>query len=81
LNVEELLILSDAIDPNYRAMVILSGVVGLRFGECAGLRVGRVDFLRRTVKIAETINEVGSEIVYGAPKTEASGGRCRCRQS
>ena len=73
LNVDELLTLADAIDPNYRAMVILSGVGGLRFGECAGLRVGRIDFLRRTVKVSETINEVGSDIVYGAPKTEASG--------
>ncbi|MFN2505038.1 MAG: hypothetical protein ABR540_12590, partial [Acidimicrobiales bacterium] len=30
-----------------------SAVLGLRWGECAGLRVGRLDFLRSTLEVAE----------------------------
>ena len=72
LTLDELGRLADAIDVNYRAMVILSGVLGLRFGECAGLKVSSIDFLRRTVSITRTINEVGSEVVIGDPKTKSS---------
>lgn len=72
LTIEELLRLADAIDPQYRAMVLLAGLVGLRFGECAGLRVGKVDFLRRTVTVAQTANEVHGQIVFGEPKTKTS---------
>ncbi len=72
LSVDELVTLAEAIDPQYRAMVFLAGVVGLRFGECAGLRVGRIDFLRRTVTVLETANEVGGRVLFGEPKTKAS---------
>lgn len=72
LSIEELQALAAAIDPEYRAMVYLAGLVGLRFGECAGLRVGRIDFFRRTVTVAETANEVRGEVLFGEPKTKAS---------
>lgn len=36
-------------------MVYVAGVVGLRWSEVAGLRVGRLDFLRRTLTVAETL--------------------------
>ena len=35
--------------PNHAPMAYLGAVLGLRWGECAGLRVGRVDFLRSTL--------------------------------
>ena len=50
--------------------------IGARFDKDQwqeALRVGRVNFLRRTVTVSETINEVGSVIVHGEPKTAASG--------
>ena len=72
LSIDELVALADVIDQNYRAMVFLAGVVGLRFGECAGLRVGRVDFFRRTVTVAEIANEVRGELLFGPPKTKSS---------
>ena len=72
LTIEGLVALADTIDPSYRAMVFLAGIVGLRFGECAGLRVGRVGFFRRTVTVAEIANEVGSNVLFGEPKTKAS---------
>lgn len=36
-------------------MVYLGAVLGLRWGECAGLRVGHVEFLRSTISVAEQI--------------------------
>ncbi|MGH9226844.1 MAG: tyrosine-type recombinase/integrase [Acidimicrobiales bacterium] len=34
-------------------MAYLGAVLGLRGGECSGLRVGRLDFLRSTLEVAE----------------------------
>lgn len=41
---------------------------GVRFGELAALRVGRLDFLRRRAVIAESVTLVRSEFVFGTPK-------------
>ncbi|MCP3859313.1 MAG: site-specific integrase, partial [Phycisphaeraceae bacterium] len=72
LSVDELARLADEIGDDYRAMVLLAGAVGLRFGECAGLRVGRIDWMRRTVTIAETVNTVEGQLIIGDPKTKMS---------
>jgi len=55
----------------YRAAVLL-GAIGLRQGEVFGLRVGAVDFLRRTLSVRATLNEVEGSFVEGAGKTQAS---------
>jgi integrase len=44
---DEVLPIADAIDGQYRALVILGAWCSLRFGELAGLRRSRVDLLRR----------------------------------
>lgn len=54
LSAEELTRLAEVMDPAYRPMVYLGGVMGLRWSEIAGLRVGRVDLLKRTLLVAET---------------------------
>lgn len=72
LSLDELHHLADVIDPRYRALVYLSGIVGLRFGECAALRVSRVNFFKQTVNVTETANEVGDKVIFGEPKTKAS---------
>ena len=54
LTAEELTRLADAMDPTYRPMVYLGGVMGLRWSEIAGLRVARLDLLKRTLLVAET---------------------------
>jgi integrase len=61
--------LADAIDPRYWALVLTAAYTGCRFGELAALRVKRIDFLRRQVRIEETLNEVRGQIVTGPPKT------------
>ncbi len=55
-------------------MVYLGAVLGLRWGECAGLRIGRIDFDQSTVTIAEQVTR-GSEgrSVTGPPKSDAAG--------
>jgi integrase len=63
--------LIDAIDPEYRAAVHL-GVMGLRLAEVVGLRIGSIDFLRRTLTVRDTINEVEGRFVDGTGKTEAA---------
>jgi integrase len=53
----------------YGDVVHLLAYTGLRFGEMAGLRVRRVDFLRKRLTVAESATEVGGTVEYGAPKT------------
>jgi integrase len=67
----EVAALSEAIDPRYRAMVFFDAYCGLRLGELAGLRRGRVDMLRRQVRVTEIAVEVKGQLIFGPPKTRA----------
>jgi integrase len=71
LNATEVRALADAIDPRYKAAVLLAAYGGLRAGELFGLRAKRVDPLRRTITIAETLVDVGGHPYFGPPKTRA----------
>ena len=61
--------LAQAVTGDYYAMVYLAGVCGLRFGEVAGLRLGRIDFLQKRLSIEETRSQIGG---FSTPKTKAS---------
>ena len=63
--------LADTINPRYRALVLVGAYGGLRIGELAGLRRGRVDLLRGTVDVAEIVVEVRGQLYTGPPKTRA----------
>ena len=69
---EELGALVDALGPDYGLMAYLGAVLGLRQAECAGLRVGRIDFLRGTLTVAEqlTRGRHGS-MATAEPKSDA----------
>jgi integrase len=67
----EIIALADAIRPLYRTLVLVGAYGGLRIGELAGLRRGRVDLLRGTVTVAETVTEVEGKLYFGLPKTRA----------
>ena len=70
--VPEVVALVEAMRPQFAAMVWLGVVLGLRWGEVAGLRVKRVDLLRRTVTIAEQVSrDVGGIGMIGPPKSAA----------
>jgi integrase len=69
----QLIELADAIDPDYSAMVWLGAVLGLRWGEVAGLRVGHIDLLRKTVAITEQVTRGrGGAGDIGPPKSAAA---------
>jgi integrase len=60
--------LADAIG-DYRLVVLTLAYCGLRWGELAALRVGRVDTLRRRLEIVEAVVEVRGHLTWGAPKS------------
>lgn len=65
-------LLAAAIDPRYRALVLVAAYGGLRIGELAGLRRSRVDPMRGTVEVVEIVTEVAGVIAAGPRKTKAS---------
>jgi integrase len=50
--------LADAVGEEYRLIVLFLAYTGLRWGEMAALRVGRLDLLRRRVLVAESVTPV-----------------------
>ena len=63
--------LADAIDPPYRALVLLGAYCGLRLGEMLALRRSRVDLLHRRIEVVATLYEIGRELIENPPKTKA----------
>lgn len=61
-----------AIRPQYRALVVVAAGTGLRRGELFGLRLGDVDFLRRTVRVERQVQNVAGKPTLGPPKTRGS---------
>ena len=49
-------------------VVLFLAYTGLRWGEMAALKVGRVDFLRRRVLVAESVTPVKGVMTWGATK-------------
>lgn len=70
---EELAALATATEPQYRLMVYLGALLGLRFSEVAGLRLSRIDFDARSIHVEETVTRDGhGRPVVGPPKSNAS---------
>ncbi len=53
----------------YGLLVLVLGYCGLRYGEAAALRVGRVDLMRRRLMINEAMTTIGGRVIFGPPKT------------
>lgn len=70
LTVDQVRVLADTVASHYRAMVLTQAGLGLRIGELLGLRVGDVDFLRRTVRIEHQAQPKTLDL--GPPKTPRS---------
>lgn len=72
LEVVTILELAEAINPRYRALVILAGFGGLRTGEMLALTRGDVDLVHKTVRVRAGAQEItGQGRVVGDPKSEA----------
>ena len=73
LDTEVVLGLADAVPDQYRALVILSAGSGMRQGECFGLTVDKIDFLRRVVHVdRQLVSIAGRPPFLAPPKTAAS---------
>jgi len=69
---DELAGLAESMGDSFSLMVWFGGVLGLRWGEVAGLRVGAVDLARRTVVVVEQVTRGrGGVPVLSAPKSAA----------
>jgi integrase len=71
LSVAEVYRLADAIVPRYRTLILLATFGNMRWGELAGLRRRNLDLDAQSVRIDETVYELGP-LVKGTPKSEAS---------
>jgi integrase len=54
--------LASEVPARFRALVLVAGVLGLRWGEAVGLRVRDIDFLRRTVTVAQIVEETAGHL-------------------
>ena len=72
LGVSEVEALVAAVPEPYRALIVFAAAMGLRQGECFGLTVDRVDFLRRHVRVDRQLTSaLGGVPTFGPPKSNA----------
>ncbi len=69
LDPRDVLRLIDALPEPCRTIVLVGALTGLRIGEIAALRWGRVDFFRGVIQVKETYSE---DAGFGTPKTRSS---------
>lgn len=67
----ELFALADAMPSQYRALTLVAGLCGLRFGEAVALRRRDVDLEARTLHVVRTATRVDGAMRAGPPKTAA----------
>lgn len=71
LNPGQVVELALATSGHFRPLVWTAAYVGLRWGELAGMRIKKVDLLRRTMVVDEQLTEVAGALRFGPPKTKA----------
>jgi integrase len=69
--VDEVNAIAAAVEPRWKALILLAAYSGLRWGELAGLRRRNLDPLHKTVLVVEQCTEVNGQFVWGPPKTSA----------
>jgi len=73
LAMSEVVALTEAMPSRYKALVSLAAGTGMRQGECLGLTVDRVDFLRRELRVdRQLVTPQKGVPTFGPPKTAAS---------
>lgn len=71
-SIPEVLALAGAVQPRYRALILLAGFCGLRWGELIGLRRRDLDMDAGTVRVRQSVAELRSgKRLNKAPKSEA----------
>jgi len=72
LSHEQVAILADAVDDRFRTLIYVAAYTGLRWGELAALKAERVNPLRRTIEVVESLAEVNGYLYCGPTKTGAN---------
>lgn len=68
LSVAQIWALADAAG-EHRALVLLLGFTGLRFGEAAALRIGDIDLVHGRVRVHRSVTAVNGKMIFSAPKS------------
>jgi integrase len=63
--------LAAAVPARYRAMILLAGFGGLRYGELAGLQRKHVDLAAGAVRVEQQLTDIGGKRSITKPKTDA----------
>ena len=61
--------LADTIDPRVRTLIFMAAYTGMRWGELAALRVRRLNLLKGTVDVSESLAEINGHIHIQPTKT------------
>lgn len=72
LSATELERLAQTVPERFRALVLTTGYIGLRWGEAAGLKRSRLNLLKAKLEVAEILTEARGTLAFGEPKTKAS---------
>ncbi len=56
----------------YADLVLFLAYTGLRWGDMAALKVGRIDMLRRRIDVSEGVTAPRGQLVWSTPKSHAS---------
>jgi integrase len=76
LTVPQVFALGDAVDPRYRALVLLATFTSLRWGELCALRKSDIDLEARTVRVESSLTELQNGRWHsGHPRQMPGGGR------
>lgn len=70
LTADELNALADAMPPRFRALVLLAGYRGMRFGELAGLKKAHLNLLARRLEVSEQLSDVNGQRFFDSPKSD-----------
>ena len=67
----ELDVMTEAMPPRYRLMLLLAAWCAMRFGELTELRRKDIDVVNGVVRIRRAVVRVRGEFIVGTPKTDA----------
>ena len=65
----EIVALAETIHPRYRAVIYLAAYGGLRWGEVAALRPGRLNLQRGSIQVRESLADVSGVLITQPPKS------------
>ena len=72
LSADEVGVVAEAIDPQYRTLIYTAAYTGMRAGELGGLERRDVDLLRGVIHVRRALKDVNGKLELGPTKTHAT---------